>query len=135
MAILLNSTKNKNYSDLDLDFFKHPTTSDVVIKTGNEAIKRSIRNLIFTNYYDRPFRSYIGSNIRKILFENMEPFTSQYLEDAIKLVIDNFEPRVRIEKVKVISDIDRHGFDVELQYTILNSEQLVTTSLFLERVR
>ena len=62
-------TRRNDYSDLDLDFIAHPTTGDVVKKTGVDAIKRSVRNLILTNFYDRPFRSYIGSNAQKILFD------------------------------------------------------------------
>ncbi|NDB58227.1 hypothetical protein EB001_07260, partial [bacterium] len=64
MTIRQSVNREPDYRDLDLDFFAHPTTKDVQKKTGTEAIKRSVRNLIFTNFYDRPFQSYIGSDVR-----------------------------------------------------------------------
>jgi phage baseplate assembly protein W len=124
-----------DYTDLDLDFFAHPTTKDVMMRTGEEAIKRSVRNLIFTNFYDRPFQSYVGSNVRGLLFENATQFTAGLIETAIKDVINNFERRVRLEKVDVSVDYDNNGFNVRLQYVILNRELPITTSLFLERIR
>lgn len=127
--------RQPDYQDLDLDFLRNPTTNDVVRKTGDEAVKRSIRNLIFTNYYERPFRSYIGSGVRSLLFENATNFTADQLQDAIINVINNFEPRAAIVDVVVTPDYDRNGFDVRLTYVIKNREQPVITSIFLERVR
>lgn len=127
--------RQPDYSDLDLDFLRQSTTGDVVRKTGDEAVKRSIRNLIFTNYYDRPFRSYIGSGVRSMLFENATNFTADQLESAIREVINNFEPRVSVVDVTVTPDYDRNGFNVQLAYVIKNREQPVITSIFLERVR
>lgn len=127
--------RQPDYTDLDLDFLRHPTTSDVVVKSGDDAIKRSIRNLIFTNYYDRPFRSYIGSNIRNTLFNNVDQFTADQLKTAIRDVINNFEPRVSVMSVEIDPDIDRNGFNVNLMYVIKNREQPVLTTIFLERVR
>lgn len=124
-----------DYADLDLDFLRNPSTSDVSIKVGDEAIKRSIRNLIFTNHYERPFQSYIGSNIRKILFDNISPLTAVLLKDAIAEVINNFESRVKLSKVLVTEDADNNGYNIRLEYIILNRQMPVITSLFLERIR
>ena len=138
MANLVFINRKPDYSDLDLDFLKkREDTGDYypIIRTGDEAIKRSIRNLIFTNFYDRPFQSYLGSSVRQILFENMSPLTGSYLESAIKDVINNFEPRVSLVKVTVTVDADRNGFNAELQYVIKNRELPVITSIFLERIR
>ena len=127
-----------NITDLDLDFLRHPTTSDVVVKSGDDAIKRSIRNLIFTNYYERPFKSFIGSNVTALLFDNVDLMTATQIEDAIQQLINNFEPRVQLLKVTVIADIENHGFNVEIRYAILNTSTPDTPStfkLFLERIR
>ena len=124
-----------DYTDLDLDFLMHPISKDVSSKTGEDAIKRSVRNLIMTNFYDRPFQSYIGSNVRGLLFENATPMTAVFLQDAIKEVINNFEPRVQLYDVRVQFDIDNNGFKVDLEYIILNRQLPIVTSLFLERVR
>lgn len=124
-----------DYSDLDLDFFKNPFTNDVSKKMGTEAIKRSIRNLIFTNYYERPFQPYLGSQVSKMLFENATPLTENFLKDAISTCINNFEPRVQLDDVIVDTDWDRNGFNVTLKYTILTRHLPVVTTLFLERIR
>lgn len=127
--------RQPDYSDLDLDFFRNPTSGDVSIKTGEEAVKRSIRNLIMTNFYDRPFRSYIGSGVRSMLFENDSTFTTDQLQSAIREVINNFEPRAAVVDVTVTGDSDRNGYDVRLTYVIKNREQPIVTSIFLERIR
>jgi phage baseplate assembly protein W len=129
-------SRQNDYSDLDLDFLMNPTTKDVVIKRGEDAIKRSIRNLILTNFYDRPFRPSIGSNVQKLLFDEIaDPLVKNLLESAINETIYKFEPRVNLQFVEVIPDLDANGLTVRLQYTILNREEPVITSLFLERIR
>lgn len=127
--------RNKDYSDLDLDFLPHPTTKDVMRKTGIDSVKRSVRNLILTNFYDRPFRPYIGSNVQKLLFENANPLVEGFLRDAIKEVIENFEPRVLVKKVEALFDYDNNGYNVRIYFIVLNSSEPVVTTLFLERIR
>lgn len=127
--------RKRDFADLDLDFMPHPTTGDVMKKTGVDAIKRSVRNLIFTNFYDRPFRSYIGSGALKLLFENMNPITANFLNNAIIEVIQNYEPRVRVDDLRVNFDYDNNGYNVTLYFTILNRNEPAVINLFLERIR
>lgn len=133
-------TRNPDYLDLDLDFIPHPTTRDVVKKRGVDAIKRSVRNLILTNFYDRPFRSHIGSNAQKILFDNINPMTANFLKDAIIQTIVNFEPRVQLIEdsdrgVKVTVDADNNGYNVRLAFIIVNRGEPAIINIFLERLR
>lgn len=130
--------RKPDYSDIDLDFIAHPTTKDVVKKVGVDAIKRSVRNLILTNFYDRKFRHFIGSNAQKLLFENVNVITANFLKAAIVETIVNFEPRVQIinnQGVEVIPDFDNNGFVVRLSFIIINRQEPVTVNLFLERIR
>jgi phage baseplate assembly protein W len=131
----MKSAREKPYSDLDLDFIKHPTTGDVVLKTGEDAIKRSVRNLVLTNFYDRKFQSWIGGNVQKLLFELPTPLTEKFLKDAIYNVIGNFEPRVQLTQIAVKVTPDQNGFKVSLYYVILNTNQPIEQTLFLERIR
>lgn len=128
-------SRQPNFSDLDLDFLPHPTTKDVMKKVGVESVKRSVRNLILTNFYDRPFRSYIGSNAQKLLFENASPLTASFLKDAITEVLTNFEPRISVKGLQVNFDIDNNGYNVTIAFIILNNNLPVTINLFLERIR
>ena len=127
--------RQPDYSDLDLDFMVNPVTGDINKKTGVDAVKRSIRNLIFTNYYERPFKSNIGSDVTKLLFDNVDVMTATFLEDAIIRLINNFEPRVKLQGVRVTADYDNNGFGVVIQYIIINTETPATFNLFLERIR
>lgn len=128
-------SRDPDYSDLDLDFLAHPTTKDIVKKKGADAIKRSIRNLILTNFYDRPFQHYIGSNAQKLLFDNASQLTANFLTDAIKEVITKFEPRVLLIGVEVNFDYDNNGYNAVISYSILNRPQPLVTTIFLERLR
>jgi phage baseplate assembly protein W len=133
MAVVIN--RQPDYTDIDLDFLTHPTTGDVVKKSGNDAIKRSIRNLVFTNYYERPFRPWVGSGVRQMLFENATPLTMIHLKDAVEQLIRNFEPRVDLIAVEVAENIDENAFEVTIMYTIINTGLPVQITLFLERIR
>lgn len=128
-------TRKPDYSDLDLDFIAHPVTGAVVVKKGAEAIKRSVRNLILTNFYDRPFRSNIGSNVQNLLFENPNPLIEIFIKNAIEEVLVNFEPRVKLLNTAVQLDMDNNAYNITLSYIILNRGEPITQTVFLERLR
>lgn len=132
--------RRPDYSDLDLDFIAHPTTGDIVKKTGIDAIKRSVRNLILTNFYDRPFQPYIGSNAQKLLFDNINPLTATFLRNAIIETIQNFEPRIALvdegnRGVEVVVNEDNNGYSATLTFVIINTGESAKINLFLERIR
>ena len=128
-------SRQPDYSDLDLDFIAHPTTGDIVRKKGTEAVKRSVRNLILTNFYDRPFQPSIGSNAQKLLFENPNHLTANFLSDAIREVIRRFEPRIILLGLDVIFDYDNNGYTVTLTYSLVNRPEPLVSTIFLERIR
>lgn len=135
MATQITVSREPDYTDLDLDFLKNPRTDGLILKSGTESIKRSVRNLLFTNKYERPFQPYLGSDIRDLLFENFTPLTSILIKDAIKLTLENFEPRIKVQNIVVDEDVDNNGINVTLTYVILNTNEPIITSLFLERIR
>jgi len=131
----VNISRQPDYSDLDLDFMINPITGDINKKKGVDAVKRSIRNLIFTSYYERPFNSSLGSDVPRLLFDNVDVITASLLEDALGRLINTYEPRVEITRLNVYADTDNHGFNVQLEYVILNTETPATFNLFLEKIR
>ena len=128
-------TNTRSWSDLDLDFNAHPVTKDVVTKTDVEAVKRSVRNLILTNRYERPFQPEIDGGVTRHLFQLSTPSTKYDIETAIKIAILNFEPRAEIISIIVAGDLDRNGFDVTINFRVINVPEPVTIELFLERLR
>ena len=126
----------KEYVDLDLFFGKKSSNSDIQDLTNVKAVKRSIRNLILTNHYEKPFHPEIGSGVRDILFENMTPVTSIILAKKIEDVILNFEPRARLVGVRAEPILDRNSYEVTIEFYIVNQPtELVDLSVLLERLR
>ena len=98
------------YKDLDLDFQINSATKDIQKLTDVESVKRSVRNLIKLNHYEKPFRPEIGSNLRAMLFENITPQINHAISKQIDLLIKNYEPRCRLVQLNVQPDVDRNGY-------------------------
>tara|TARA_R110001592_G_scaffold61640_5_gene188020 strand:+ start:2358 stop:2786 length:429 start_codon:yes stop_codon:yes gene_type:complete len=131
-----NSTRaNRIYKDLDLDFGRNVVTNDVNSLKDVEAVKRSVRNLINLNHFDKPFHPEIGSNIRALLFENMTPLTSLNLQRQIGNVLANYEPRARISQILVRDLIDQNRYHVRISFYVVGTPDPVTVETFLERLR
>ena len=124
------------YSDLDLFFNKKTTSKDISKVTNIQAVKRSVRNLVLTNHYEKPFHPEIGSGVRGMLFELMTPITAQILAKKVEDVIENFEPRARLISVRAIPDLDRNAYEVSVQFYVVNMPtELADLTVFLERLR
>lgn len=125
----------RQYSDLDLNFTIHPVRKDVNRYLGDLAVINSVKNLILTNRYERLFQPDIGSNVRALLFENMDIITATALEQEIDLVLKNYEPRVRIVKIVVVPEYDKNAYKILLQFNIMNRIEPITITFYLERIR
>jgi len=125
----------KSWSDFDLDFSAHPNTGNLSMKRDADAIVRSVRYLLLTNYYERPFHPEVGSNITKQLFEPMNLQTSLNIKESIIETINNFEPRVQINEIKVDERKDENGYLIYLRFFVRNEEVERVTQFFLERTR
>ena len=123
------------YKDLDLDFGRNTVTNDVNNLTDVEAVKRSVRNLINTNHFERPFHPEIGGNVRALLFENITPLTALNLQRKIEEVLSNFEPRAKITQIIADPDIDRNGYRLEIRFYVIGIQNPITVETFLERLR
>ena len=126
---------NKAYSDLNLNFNKNPATKDVAKLFDVQAIKRSVKNIILTNKYERPFNSDFGCNLRGFLFENITEPLLVVIKDRVSMAIEKYEPRVSVEDVVVQSDDGSNGISIMVSFKINGVEQPVSVSTFLERIR
>ena len=129
-------TRNvRQYTDLDL-FFGRKTNNDVSKATDIQAVKRSIRNLVQLNTFDKPFHPEISGGVREMLFELMSPMTAQIIARKVELVIRNFEPRARLVGVRASPDLDRNAYEITVEFYVVNAPtELVDLSLMLERLR
>ena len=126
----------RQYKDLDLFFGKKQASNDINKVTDIQAVKRSVRNLVLLNHYEKPFHPEIGSGVRDMLFENMSPLTSHAITIEIEDVIENFEPRVQLVGVRALPDLDRNEYEVTIEFYVVNTPtELVDLTIFLEVLR
>lgn len=123
------------FSDLDLNFIANPNTGDISKKYDENAIKASIKHLVMTNFYEKPFHPEIGSQVNGLLFEPYTPLLQAMLQRAIIDTIINFEPRVKLLEVIVDTSPDTYTVDVTIVFTILNTETPITVDFILHRTR
>ena len=124
------------YKDLNLNFSTNPVTQDVTNVTDVNAVKRSVRNLLLTNHYDRPFHPEIGSNIQALLFENFGPITGNQLTRTKEEMIANFEPRARLESVECFPLPDTNTYDIRIYFYVENMPaELIEFQTLLEAMR
>jgi phage baseplate assembly protein W len=125
----------RTFSDIDMGFLAHPVSRDVSKKYDENSIKQSIRNLILTKNYERPFRSNIGSQIKALLFEPITPMLTAVMKRTIENTINTYEPRVNLLDISVLLSPDNNGIYVTVVFAIVNTSTPISVDLFLERTR
>jgi len=131
-----SSRNTRRYIDLDLLFKRMIPSGDVNTITDIQAVKRSVRNLVLLNPYEKPFHPEISSGVRGMLFELMTPFVAAQLTKKVEDVINNFEPRARLVSVRSIPDYDRNAYEVSVEFYVVNTPtELVDLTVMLERLR
>ena len=134
---LTNQSKRSSriYKDLNLDFQQNTATKDIQKMLDVESVKRSVRNLINLNHYEKPFHPEIGSNLRGMLFEILSPQMTHFIGKQIELLIKNYEPRCKLVEVKNKPNLERNGYSVSISFYVVNHSQPVQVETFLERLR
>ena len=142
-----STRQSRKFKDIDLNFTRHPVTNDIGTIEDVIAIKRSVRNLIQTNYYERPFHPELGCGIRQLLFENYTPMTSIFLKRKIEEVLQNYEPRVNLTSILINNDnfsdlkvfsgneIDNNKIVVSIHFYIVGVAGPQSTTVELQRLR
>ena len=130
-----STRSSKIYKDLNLGFEQNTATKDIQKITDVEAVKRSVRNLINTNHYEKPFHPEIGSNLRAMLFELMSPQMNHLISKQIENLINNYEPRCNLVEVFAQPMFDRNGYSVQISFMVNNHQEPVIVESFLERLR
>lgn len=131
----IQANKVRQYKDIDLRFTAHPVKKDVTKHVDEMAVINSVKNLILTNHYERPFQPEIGSNIQRLLFENMDNITASAIQREILQTINNYEPRVIVETITVSPDVDNNSYSIGMQFYIVNRTEPISIQFFLQRTR
>ena len=125
----------RSFTDLDLNFNIHPTQKDINKFKNEMAVINSVKNLVMTNHYERPFQPELGSNLKRLLFEQVDNTTAALLEREITETIENFERRVDVKDVTATGFPDENGYKVEITFFLVNNPDPISVDFFLERVR
>ena len=131
----VNIESTRNFKDLDLNFTIHPIRKDINIHKAEYAVINSIKNLILTNHFERPFQPELGSNLRRLLFENIDTMLAARIEREIEETINNFEPRADVSTVTAVASPDENGYKIRLEFFVINNPNPITINFFLERIR
>lgn len=133
----MSSTINSRviYSDFNINLDLHPISSDVSRQLNENSVVRSIKNLLLTDFYERPFKPSIGCNIRKLLFENITPVTLSLIETTVRETLSAYEPRANIISIDVTPYDELNGVTLTITFSIINREEPITIDLFLDRIR
>ena len=126
-------TESRSFKDLSVGFTRNANTKDVAIVKNDNAIKQAVKNLILTVPGEKPFQPEIGSRISELLFEPLDPFTSDSIKQEVINTISQYEPRVRIVNVFVKANFDKNSFDVELRYQIVGLPPVESIEFVLQR--
>ena len=135
MAIQQTFQRKSKYKDFDLSFTKHPLTNDLAVKKGVAAVNQSVKNLIQTAFYERPFQPTLGSQARSLLFETADAITISNMRRVINEVINNHEPRVRVKNIVIRDMTDSNAYAIELRYEMQDIKTDENLSIVLERLR
>jgi phage baseplate assembly protein W len=135
MATAITNLGISIYRDLDLNFNIHPVKKDINTLYDERAVITSVKNLLLLNHYEKPFHPEVGSNVRKLLFDNMDSISASVLEKEIRQTIINFEPRVTINQLTVSPDYDNNRFSVTMNFIVGNKTNPINIEFFLARER
>jgi len=123
------------YSDFMTNMNRSPLKKDLSVLENVDAVKKAVRNLVLTNFFERPFQPLLGSNIRAQLFENQTPTLDTEIRKSIEDVILNYEPRAQVVDVKVISNIDYNEIRIIIAFIVLGKAEPTVVDILIDRVR
>ena len=110
---------SKSFADLWITFQRNPFSSDLQVVKNENAIKQSLLTLVKTNVYERPFNPLLGSRLQQLLFENFDSGTSSSIDDELRILISNYEPRVSVISIDSSDDSDNNALNITINFTII----------------
>ena len=130
----LIGTRTKLYKDIDITF-ANKSSGEIFKKEDAAAVKQAVKNLMLTNYFEKPFQPLFGGNLREMLFDLADEDAEEDIEDRVKNAIGVFEPRAQVLNVLAVSTPDRNEIKVTVEFRVINTQETVTVSTVLARLR
>ena len=130
----LIGTRTRLYKDIDLTFANKPS-GEIFKKEDAAAVKQAVKNLMLTNYFEKPFQPRFGGNLREMLFDLADDDAEEDIEDRIKNAIGVFEPRARALNVTAVATPERNSIRVTVEFRVINTQETVTVTTVLARLR
>ena len=127
-------SRTKKFSDIDISFTAKPN-GEIYKKLDAAAVKQSVKNIVLTNHYEKPFQPYFGGNVSAMLFEMADGTTTSSLQESIKNAIESYEPRALIREINVVPQPDYNSINVTIVFQVVNSREQVTLSTTFSRLR
>ena len=128
-------SKKKPYRDLDLSLKIHPIRKDIIPLKDDAAVKNAVRNLLISNFYERPFQSDLGANLRGLLFEPAGMLTNIQIRDNIRFCVEKYEPRVSVDSIDITDVVDENRYIIEVFFTIKEFSTQESVEIVLRRLR
>lgn len=132
--LTLITTRTKQYSDIDLSFLAKPN-GEIYKKTEAAAVKQAVKNILLTNRFEKPFLEDYGADIRSLLFELIDEDLDEQIVERVSYAIEQYEPRARVLNVEVQAKPDQNSVNILVEFQILSTEEVVTLSTTLSRLR
>jgi phage baseplate assembly protein W len=127
--------KEPIFKDIPLSFTAHPVTGNVKALVNRDAVKQSVKNIVLTNFYERPYSPNLGGDIISQLFENMDPITEYNIAKNIRQALDNYEPRAIVDEIKSDFYQDENAINITITFRVRNDAEPISVNVLLDRVR
>ena len=132
---LQSEIEQEIYRDIPMSFNVHPVTGNMKLVANAESIKQSVKNIVLTNIYERPYQPELGGNVLAELFENMTPITEYNVARNIRQALENSEPRAVIEDINTTPVEDQNTLRVSIKFSVRNIPEPIEVDVLLERIR
>lgn len=130
-----NVSSRRLYADLDLGLSIHPVKKDVVPVTDIRAVRNAVKNLVLTNFGERPFQPKLGSNVTALLFEPTDQFTAIQMKKEIYRLLEDHEPRINATRVQILDDADANAYRVTIEFNVIQANTQTEVEFALQRLR
>ena len=134
-GVVSTVSRKKGWADLNLSLPLHPIRKDIIPLKDDDAIKNAVKNLILTNFYERPFQPEKAAHLRGILFEPADTITKIELKERIQNVLEDYEPRVKLNQIQIRDNSERNHWDITIFFKIKQFNQVYSVNVVLQRLR